>query len=422
MEVRKCFGLLAALCGLAITDAVGQETDPFEPYLTGKAPEIIEVLHEKTVDGVALKEVHFLSRTVETDSGAIDSKIFALIARPEKEGQYPGLLVLHGGGGEAEADKAIRWAKRGYIVLTLDIPGIMNAQKKGNSFGHWSALEYGDNQFIATPDITHSVLFDGIVAVVQGLYLLHAQPGVKKGCVGVSGISWGGYAATMVTGLANEYVDATFSIYGSGYYDEGSAFEAQLDRMGEADKNKWLKYLDAGRRSHQIRTPYFIAAATNDRWFYPPAVMATLRMVGNHGNHLFSPNTNHRISVPGGSDEPQPTGWLKMEDYYFRYHLKGTGSPFPVLENGATAVEDGKVVFDVKQSTEIKQALVYYNIDDEAWPEKKWIEVQAVVISNGLYEAVLPKEFWEKGGYWFPLIWDSRPFTVSGAIEKVSPK
>ncbi len=64
----------------------------------------------------------------------------------------------------------------------------------------------------ATPDITSSTIFEAVLAAVQGLYLLHDQPGVIKNKLGVTGISWGGYMTTMLSGLASPLISALLSL------------------------------------------------------------------------------------------------------------------------------------------------------------------------------------------------------------------
>ncbi len=60
-----------------------------------------------------VRRVVFHSRTVETPEGKQPSEIFAAIVRPVSPVRYPGLLVLHGGGGSAKWSVPMRWPRRG---------------------------------------------------------------------------------------------------------------------------------------------------------------------------------------------------------------------------------------------------------------------------------------------------------------------
>jgi cephalosporin-C deacetylase-like acetyl esterase len=97
-----------------------------------------------------------------------------------------------------------------------------------------------ENRFVVKPDITSSTIFSTVLSSVQGLYLLCSQPDVLKDKVGIVGISWGGYLTTIVSGLANQFIKASFSVYGSGFYDDGSVFLKQLNIMDPFDRALWF--------------------------------------------------------------------------------------------------------------------------------------------------------------------------------------
>ena len=83
-----------------------KEVDPFAPYL-GKSPSLHMHLGSEVQNGVIIDKVVFNSREYKTNTGIDSTKIFAAIARPKRPGRYPGLLVLHGGGGGLQ-----KWKKQ----------------------------------------------------------------------------------------------------------------------------------------------------------------------------------------------------------------------------------------------------------------------------------------------------------------------
>jgi len=382
-----------------MTDPSG---DPFAQYLDGKAPVITKVLS----DSGGIKRLLFHSRDVQ----GIPTLIHAAVIRPAEPGNYPGLLVLHGGGGAAEIERGIKWAKQGYIVVTLDLPGIADGKKLKLSSGYWKELAYGSKRFT---NIDNSTIFDAVLAALQGLYLLRNEPGVTS--IGVTGVSWGGYMTTMLSGLAPSYINASFSSYGSGYYDSGSTFIKDLDTMRAEERAAWLQYLDAGRRTKNIAAPFFIAAASNDNWFYPPAVQATLQGSDAPVNHFFAANANHAAPVPGGNSVKERTGTMDMELAYFNYYLKGEGAPLPVISSEGTS--NTNVQFYVESETDIKNVTVHYSTDS-TWTKRKWIAAQANPVKDkpGWYEATLPESAKAKGSWWFASASDARPLTVSGKM------
>lgn len=423
--------------------------DPLLPWLDGKAPEILrEIPFTAPLPGnVTVRQIVFQSREA--------SEIYAIIATPTTPGPHPGILVLHGGGGSAEIDKAIAWAQRGYVAVAPDLPGIAQPEKLRFTTGKWSALKYGEGRWTATPDAGESVLFDAVLGAMKSLYLLRAQPQTDPARVGVVGISWGGYMTTMVCGLAGDQVKAGFSLYGCGFFDLGSQSHVtvphnpklprtSLGRLTPEERERWLATLDAGRRTPGMRAAYFLAAATNDFFGWPTAAQATLDSIPGEKNQLFAPNANHKIPVSGGdiSDsevpdpdfvptpfQPYPTpqgkkaNWLSMEVPYFDYHLKGIGSPFPQVTVLPSPDATPSARFQVTSAHPLTQVEIYWARSIPQTPaaddikQRQWIAAPATLLANGTYQAMLPPE----AGTWFALVSDDRPVTASSALIHVRP-
>ena len=428
------FALISPLCA-------ADTLDPFTSHLDGKAPEILRELPstETLPENISVRRVVFRSRD--------ESEIFALIATPKTPGKHPGMLVLHGGGGSAEVDKAMAWAQRGYVAVAPDMPGIADPKKLTNTAGKWSALKYGEGRWVAEPDASASITFDAVLSAMRSLYLLRAQPEVDPTRIGVVGISWGGYMTTMVCGLAGDQVRAGFALYGCGFFDRGSAqrieaFDPKLPRTSMArmpaeERERWLQHLDAGRRAPGIKAAFFHAAAANDFFGWPQAVQATLDAIPGERNHVFAPNANHKIPLPGGSvfetkaapvftptafqPYPTPSGskanWLAMEVPYFDYHLRNQGEPFPKVSVQKSG--DPKLArFSINTPRPITKAEIYWARATPADPtvedvkSREWVALPANKVKEGLYEAALPLD----AADWFAVVSDDRPVSVSGDL------
>ena len=419
--------------------------DPFAPYLDDRAPEIIREIANATPspEGITVRQVVFRSRE--------NSEIFAIIATPKAAGRHPGILVLHGGGGIAEVDKAMAWAQRGYVAVAPDLPGIAEPKKLINTKGKWSSFKYGENRWIAEPDGSASVIFDAVLSAMKSLFLLRAQPDVDSSRIGVVGISWGGYMTAMVCGLAGDRVKAGFALYGCGFFEYSGEQpvgplrpdlpQNSLWRMPQEQRERWLRDLDAGRRAPGMKAAYFLAAATDDFFGWPRAAQATLNAVHGEKNHLFAPTANHKAPVPGGSifgnkpeapftptafqPYPTPTGqkanWLAMEVPYFDYFLKGIGKPFPKVAVQATK-EPRLARFSVAAPHPLTKVEVYWSkavpvvLKRDDVLKREWIALPAAKAADGCYEAKLPAEAAE----WFALVSDDRPVTVSSDMIQVA--
>lgn len=429
--MRRFLTLAALLLApIAALDAA-ESPDPFAPHLDGQAPEILREVPSAMAppENISVRCVVFRSRD--------DSEIFAVIATPKTPGKHPGMLVLHGGGGSAEVEKAMAWAQRGYVAVAPDLPGIADPKKLVDSKGKWSGGKYGDGRWVATPDASSSVIFDAVLSAMKSLYLLRSQPEVDPARIGVVGISWGGYMTTMVCGLAGDQVRAGFAVFGCGFYDLTAQLngpKSTLGAMPADERERWLRHLDAGRRAPGLKAAFFIAGAANDFFYWPRAVQATLEAIPGEKNHLYAPNANHKVPLPGGTvfagkpaepfkptpfqPYPTPSGskanWLAMEVPFFDFHLKGLGEPLPKVIVEKT--NDPLLArFRITAPHPLTKVEVYWAKMNPDVMKREWLALPASNTADHLYEARLPAE----AADWFAVASDDRPVTVSGNLMQV---
>lgn len=429
--------LLQPLPKLHAAPPASKPADPFAPYLDGKAPPITREIAPVPED-ITVRRVLFRIRD--------KNEAYAVIATSKTPGKHPGILVLHGSGGSAEEEKAMAWAERGYVAVAPDMPGLYSPLTHGNLP---MSKGYADGRYSMQPDTRSSVIFDGMLAAMKALDLLRAQPDVDTDRIGVVGVSWGGTMTTMVCGLAGDKVRAGFAIYGCGFFDIGNWRGAKPNpamkpgslsaNMTAEEQDRWLRDLDPGRRAPNIKAAFFLAGAANDFFGWPDAVQATLDAIPGEKNHLYSPNSNHKILVPGGTSfetiksvpgAPQLIGsranWLAMEVQYFDYYLKGIGKPFPKVTVPRTG--DAHLArFTVAAPHPLTKTEVYWakayppgveNDPDllrKAELERQWTAIPAAKTGDNTFEAKLPGE----AAVWFALVSDDRPVTVSSDMVNV---
>ena len=433
MTVKNQFGhfssaTAAFLCGLVACVSVAQGSDPFAPFLDGKPPQILcEVPFTNAPPaGVTVRQVVFRLRD--------EAEAFAVIVTPVAPGKHPGMLVLHGGGGCAETEKAIAWAQRGYVAVAPDLPGIGEPKKLTHSKGRWSGMKYGEGRYVANPDVKASLLFDAVLSAMKSLDLLRAQPGVDGSRIGVVGISWGGYMTTMVCGLAGDRVRAGFAVFGCGFYELTSQ-QPTLLKMPAPEREQWMRWLDAGRRAPGIKAAFFTAGAANDFFYWPRAVQATLDAIPGEKNHLYAPNANHKTPLPGGTVFPKekaapftptafqpfptPSGskanWLAMEVLYFDYYLNGKGQPLPRVSVEKTA-DPLMARISVNAPCALTNADVWWAKADSNVMKRVWQSLPMAKTGASAYEAKLPVD----AADWFAVVSDERPVTVSSDLMCVS--
>ncbi|MEI6727964.1 MAG: acetylxylan esterase, partial [Actinomycetes bacterium] len=51
------------------------------------------------------------------------TRVFAYYGKPEGAGPFPGIVLVHGGGGAAFRDWVKHWVDNGYAALAMDLAG-----------------------------------------------------------------------------------------------------------------------------------------------------------------------------------------------------------------------------------------------------------------------------------------------------------
>ncbi|NOX54701.1 MAG: prolyl oligopeptidase family serine peptidase [Planctomycetes bacterium] len=273
-----------------------------------------------------------------------------------------------------------------------------------------------------------SPLFDGVVAALNGLRLLRSQPDVDKSRVGIFGGSWGGYMTTMIASLAGNRARASFSVYGCGYFDVGSAWTHRLKGLPPRARAIWLKHLDAGRRAKNLTAAHFVASPTNDWFFWPNAVMRTLADVPGEKNWCFMPNESHMLSLPGGMAGPPPVNHREnrtyMETVWMAHHLKGEGAPFHRVTATGQPVRHGREVevrFRVHGAVGKTQAYVWWAAGELPWRTKWWEAAPTKPLGDGRFVSRFPIDEPSEPVNWFAAVADSRNVTCSTLIQTFEP-
>ncbi len=417
--------------GAATADA---PPEIYLPYLQDNPPEIVEELPETRIGDVIVREFWFLSREIPETGERYE--IHSVLARPAEPGPHPAILFCHGGGGYTQRERIciIGWAERGYVCIGQDQAGFANAGaalSRGPYFDA-RATTAGRTAFAATPDATASALYDGVVAVLRSLSILRTHPEVDVSRIGVFGGSWGGYMTNMAAAIAGDKLQAAFPIYGAGYYDLASTWMATLRNMPEDERERWLAAFDPGRMAGNLSADYMILQASNDWFFWPPSIEATLDSIPAPGpsaqkNWLFSPNDYHAIRLPGGTGDPKVDHRRHrtyMEVRFMDWKLKGEGAAFPTARAVGEPVREGdsiRVRFRVTSELPIASTEVYWSGGEMPWRFQWWEAVEADQDEEGVYQALIPVRHADLPLNWVGVVSDEGSASVSTRIQRVRP-
>lgn len=352
--------------------------DLFSRFLE-HVPSIETILSERLEAGIRITELRFESVQGQfAGDGLEPCQVYAVLAKPEPgqaghTGQLPGMLICHGGKGKAEAAKAAGWARQGYAALAVELPGWADPEQM-KSVSRFRGQPYKRNRFTTMPAVTSCGVYDSIAAALGAFQLLSSQPETNRQRIGITGISWGGYLTTFLCGYLQNRVKAGFALYGCGNYEAGTVFAAELNALPDNQRRQWVRCFDAANYTAQMRASFLMYPASNDSFFYPPAVNATFAQIGSPYKWLcYGPQSDHRIDLACGTTDEDGASYLGLEPAYFRCTLAGEEKALPAI----AAIPGACAVRWKSHSARLVETWAYGSDDiHRPWPERAWTRLQ----------------------------------------------
>ena len=451
-------GVLPTASAAEHTDGAHDFGDPFTPYLNTELvlknqieePTTIEHTSKNVLGSPAVtadiieSSAQFYTRDngygglsdgslTDRTYGNVKNVMFAYMYEPSKEGKYPAILFLHGGGGTADTlrEKAKDFAAKGYVTMAIDIPALTGivgdvtvngATEKRSSGAYIGNDNYRFNITEKDGGAKNSNLVDAEVGVIQAVNYLADNAKVDKDNIGVMGSSWGGYSTTFVSGILGDKVKAAYSQFGSGFYGttpDGKKYDSFWTDNGyyptdEFAIQEWYSYLDPSSHLDNISANYYMDAASKDTFFRPKSVEANLdKALSSENaasvNHVWSYNQSHE-SI-SGSDTVYP---------FMDYYLKGVGTPISKTEIvKSELLSDGsnKVYIDVTSDEEPKSVQLVYSKNDTGYTSRSW-KTMNTVKEDDKYTAVIDAETVADGVEYYALTRDSDKVAYSSSRMK----
>ena len=192
------------------------------------------------------------------------TKFFAYIAIPEGKmpaGGWPGIVLVHGGGGTAFAWAVKDGCRAGYAVIAPDWYGKRPSSKDIEAPGR---MKFRKDILHKRPRPYHSKVTPA--ALVQAHSILLSLPEVNKNKTAYVGLSWGSWFGAIVAAI-----DPRFKGFIEIYLG---------DRKKFADKN-----MIDGRFLHEVKAPMYYVVGTNDGHGSPESLQSAFdtcgKMLGN---------------------------------------------------------------------------------------------------------------------------------------------
>ena len=305
------------------------------------------------------------------------TRVFAYVGSPEGTGPFPGIVLVHGGGGQAFKEWARHWAKRGYVSIAMDTAGNGPGKKRLPDGGPDQTHAFKFRNFDAD-DARDMWTYHAVSDVILAHSLLRSLPYVDPERTALTGISWGGYLTCLTSGIDQRF-KASVPVYGCGFLADNSAWSSRdLPGMNEPARRLWSRNFDPGQHVGRTTSPMLFLNGTHDFAYPLDSYRKTIEQVKPG---LGTVALHHKL--------PHGHIWrFKIVDAFID----------SILRNGAQLVRLGELrvigqqaVAPVLAKTKVTTAKLWITGDQGPWQKRNWKELPAS-IADGKIRADLPTE------------------------------
>ena len=300
-------------------------------------------------------------------SAKVSAEFFAYIGIPEgpvPEGGFPGIVLIHGGGGTAFPYQTLYWVKQGYAVIALDWYNQRPVPPADFDGTVTSPYDFPDEEPVAPP--LDKVPLDGgkrqdhvsnVANMVLAHSLLLSWENVNPAKTAFVGLSWGSWYGAMVAARDPRFQGGV-EIY-----------------CGDVKEN--ASFIN-GRFHHAAKVPLYWITGTNDLHLSMYSLKRCLEECGNLENH------SQVIELPHAHIGFYFASCFRMAANFTR---GGTGLPklSEITQNGSSV--SAKILDSGKG---ILRAVLCYTADTGPEQHKRlWQSIPAVIEGNHI-SAELP--------------------------------
>jgi len=295
------------------------------------------------------------------------TEVFAYLGVPDKcSEKIPGMVCVHGGGGKAYREWVKIWTDRGYAAIAMDLAG---RGPDGERFSLSGPDKDDESKFNVDAGWHDLWTYHAIAAVIRGHSILRSFPGVDAGCIGVTGISWGGYLTCIAAGLDNR-LGCAIPVYGCGFLQDNSVWISTFSKMSPEKKKFWHEKCDPSIYLPSAKIPMLFVTGTND-FAYP---MDSLKK--SYSLPKGTVSLCIRIEMPHG----HTPGWSAHEIDIFTDSLFRGRPGLPVF---TSVTRDGrKAEASFACNCRVEKGILAYTTDTGKWQERKWHQISLEVKEN----------------------------------------
>jgi hypothetical protein len=341
--------------------------------------DLIELRRQPNVEWIRQEgNIRLLTYNGEPLNGR-PTRVFAYYGIPKtwtKDSErVPAMVLVHGGGGRAFREWVAKWTLHGYAAIAMDLSGRDSAGQRQHDGmpdqGHEDKFHTLDRGLKATWP------YHAVAAVIRAVSFLEHQPEVHTGCIGITGISWGGYLTCIAAGL-DDRLKVAIPVYGCGFLHVDSAWHPILhERMSEAHRKLWVENFDPSQYLGLAHMPMLWVNGTND-FAYPLSVWQRSYRLPQGPRAL-----RVTVRMPHG----HRAGWEPVEIGIFADQHLLEATPLPQI--GAMQVRGKSVSAPFESQTAILRGALLYTTDTGPWQKRRW-QSRPAAIDSGRITAALP--------------------------------
>jgi dienelactone hydrolase len=362
-----------------------------------KSPDIEWINKEGNIYALLYKSVDYEGKPTQ---------VFAYYSNPDiimgkKHGKkkFPGVVLIHGGGGKAFKEWVEKWASEGYAAIAMDLSGNDGDGKKLVQAGA-DQSDLNKFQKIENGNLRNVWSYHAVASVILAHSLLLSLPEVEASKTCVTGISWGGYLTCIVASLDNRF-KAAVPVYGCGYYDESDIFKESLNRLSLENKQKWMKYFDPSVYL-PFAHPRFLFINGNKDLFY--------NVIPYHKTYTLVDRNQRTICIKPEMQHSHIYGWEPEEIRYFFESVINNGCP--LIKVSSVLVKDSLIKLSYQSPVTLSLAEFYYTNDSVSTNAKREWTMQKAEIGPDKQTVIIPRPK-EGFKYAFFFLMDYRNLAVS---------
>lgn len=310
--------------------------------------------------------------------------------KPASKKKFPGIVLVHGGGGTAFKQWVEKWAAEGYAAIAMDLSG---NGADGKKIARPGADQADTNKFdkLETNDPKDVWTYYSVSSILLAHSFLLNLPEVDASRTAVTGISWGGYLTCLVGSLDNRF-KAAVPVYGCAYYDQSDVFKHSVNRLTPATRAKWMQHFDPSSYLPYAKPQFLFVNGNKDKFYNVVPYDKTYKLI---------PESQRSVCIIPDMKHSHDWGWEPHEIRYFIESVLNQSSPLPKV--GSVSEKDGQLSATYTSPVSMWSAEFYYTNDTTSTNEERvWIRKGARInAAKQTISCPVPPEGFKYGFFYF---------------------